>query len=207
MSLLNQVIPVSGEKIESLLIGDNALQLLSSEQNSVEEFNAAWTKTLTLATKTDIAFDGIKSITKEDGEDHIVVNYKGGMGLPKECKITFTNPTDLGEFFTFFQESKGFTRTDEALSPFKSTLPYLFGLAVTLGVTAFGYYLADGAEHGEPEPEGNTRGARKGRFYRMIAETLGTKGVLLLGLAISAYVVYMIVQHYKKPPVQTKLVP
>jgi hypothetical protein len=42
---------------------------------------------------------------------------------------------------------------------------------------------------------------------RMIAERLGTKGVLLVGLAISAYVIYMILQRYKKPPVQTKLMP
>ncbi len=207
MSVLNQVIPVSGEKIESLLMNDNALQLLSSTQASVEEFNAAWTKTLSLATKTEIAYESIKTITKEDGEDNIVIKYKGTMGMPSESQITFTNPTDLDAFFTFFQENKGFTRTDEALSPFKSALPYIFGLAITLGATAFGYYMADAAEHGEPEPDGNTRSARKGRFVRMIAETLGTKGVLLLGLAISAYVVYMILQRYKKPPVQTKLVP
>jgi hypothetical protein len=197
-----QVIKVSGEKIESLLITDNALQLLSSSCATAEEFNATWTKSLTLATKTEILFDAIKSITKEEGEDNIVITSKGLAGMSKETQVTFDNPNDLDGFYSFFQNDKGFVRTDESLSPFKSAMPFVYGLLITLAVTGFGYYLSI-----QDEPTTESSGRAKGRFIMAIVRMLGTTGVLLLGFAISAYVAYMIWTRYKNPPVQTKLVP
>jgi hypothetical protein len=200
MSIENQVLKVTGEKIECLLMSENAIQLLSSECATADEFNAAWTKKLSLATKSEIAYKSIKSITKEEGEDHIVVKS----GMVGEQHLTFQNADDLQSFYAFFQNEKGFVKTEETMPALKSAMPYVWGLVGTLAATGLGYYLsvADDAPQ-----EGSTRSARRGRMVQWVVDTLGTTGILLLGFGISAYVAYMIWSRYKNPPMQTRLVP
>jgi hypothetical protein len=208
MSISNQVIKVSGEKVECIVLADNAIQLMSKAFGTIAEFNEAWNKTLTLATKSEIKYDAIKSISKEEGEDEVIIKYKGLAGMTSEEKLTFPNSNDKDAFYNFFQTEKGFVRTDETMSPVKSALPYLGGLGIALLATAYGYYQSiEMASEQFVEQDGYSRAARKGRFLNSIIETLGTNGVLLLGLGVSAYIAYMVWNRYKNPPVQTKLIP
>ena len=208
MSISNQVIEVSGEKIECMVLADNAIQLISKSFGSIVEFNDAWNKTLTLATKSEIKYDAIKSISKEEDEDEVIIKYKGLAGITNAVKLTFQNPTDKDAFYDFFQTEKGFLRTDETMSPMKSALPYLGGLGFALLVTGYGYYQSIEMASGQfVEREGNTRAARKSNFINSIIETLGTTGVLLVGLGISAYIAYMVWNRYKNPPILTNLTP
>lgn len=206
MSISNQVFKISGEKAESLVIAENALQIMSSAYNDINSFNEAWNKKITLVTKAEIKFDTIKSITQEDGENDIVVKYKGMAGIGSERKFSFDNPSDLADFYAFFQQEKGYTRTDENLSPIKAITPSLLGLAITIAVTLYGYTQAASMAAGTyVASEGGSRGARRGRFLDSIFGMLGTTGVLLVGIAISAYFGYTIWNRYKNPPVQIKL--
>lgn len=208
MSISNQVIKVSGEKVECIVLADNTIQLMSKAFETVAEFNEAWNKTLTLATKSEIKYDAIKSISKEEGEDEVVIKYKGLAGMTSEEKLTFTSSTDKDAFYSFFQTEKGFVRTDEVMSPVKSALPYLGGLGIALLATGYGYYQSIEMASGQfIEQEGYSRSVRKSNFINSIIETLGTNGVLLVGLGISTYITYMVWNRYKNPPVQTKLIP
>jgi hypothetical protein len=63
MSISNQVFKISGEKAESLVVAENALQIMSSAYNDIHSFNETWNKKITLVTKAEIKFDTIKSIT------------------------------------------------------------------------------------------------------------------------------------------------
>jgi hypothetical protein len=208
MSISNKIINVSGEKLECIVLAETAIQLMSKSFASIEEFNETWNKTLTLVTKSEIKYEDIKSISKEEGEEEITIHTKGMLGMAGERKMTFANPDEREAFYQFFQTQKGFVRTDETLSPLKSAMPYLGGLALTLLATAYGYYLSSQMASGEfVEELGASRGARRGRLISNIVEMLGTNGVLALGLGISAYIVYKIWDRYKNPPVQTKLVP
>jgi hypothetical protein len=196
MTITNQLFKATGEKIECILLTEDAIQLLSKECATPNEFNEAWNKKLTLATKAEIALKDIKSITKEEGEDHIVIK-SGKFG---EYHLTFQNADELQAFFAFFQNERGFVISEEAMSPMKSAMPYVWGLVATFVVTGLGYFLSiSGDEH--------TGSVRKGRWVLSLVEMLGSTGVLLLGFAISAYVGYMIRSRYQNPPMQTRLVP
>ena len=208
MSISNKVIKISGSNVERMVLGENAIQLMSKSGETLEEFNETWNKTMTMATKREIKYNSIKSITKEEGEDELKIKYKGIAGVANSEKLSFLESNDKDEFYNFLQSEKGFLKTEEKMSPIKSALPYLGGLALTLFLTAFGYYQSIELATGNAvELEGYSRAARRERFFNSIIETLGTNGVLLLGIAISAYTAYMIWKRYKNPPVQTQFMP
>jgi hypothetical protein len=208
MSIKNQIIRASGNKVECLVLAENTIQLMSKVFNSLDEFNEAWNKTLTLATKSEIKYDAIKSISKEEGEDEVLIKYKGLAGMTSEEKLTFPKSSDRDAFYDFFQTEKGFVRTDETMSPLKSVMPYLGGLGVTLLATAYGYYQSVEMANGQFIMEdGYSRAARRRNFIDSIIGMLGTNGVLLLGLGISVYIGYLIWNRYKNPPVHTLLIP
>ena len=208
MNISNKGIKISGSNVERIELGENAIHLMSKSGETLEEFNETWNKTMTLATKREIKYNSIKSITKEEGEDELEIKYKGIAGVANSEKLSFLESNDKDEFYNFLQSEKGFLKTEEKMSPIKSALPYLGGLALTLFLTAFGYYQSIELATGNAvELEGYSRAARRERFFNSIIETLGTNGVLLLGIAISAYTAYMIWKRYKNPPVQTQFMP
>ena len=208
MSISNKVIKISGSNVERMVLGENAIQLMSKSGETLEEFNETWNKTMTMATKREIKYNSIKSIIKEEGEEEVEIKYKGIAGVTNSEKLSFLESNDKDEFYNFLQSEKGFLKTEEKMSPIKSALPYLGGLALTLFLTAFGYYQSIELATGNAvELEGYSRAARRERFFNSIIETLGTNGVLLLGIAISAYTAYMIWKRYKNPPVQTQFMP
>jgi hypothetical protein len=208
MNIENQVLKAGAEKVESLVLAENAIQLSSSAFDSIDEFNAAWVKTLTLATKTEIKYDAIKSIAKEEGESEVSIKYKGLAGIMSSVKLKFPIASELDAFYDYFQSKKGFVRTDEALSPIKSALPYLGGLALTLFIATYAFFQASSMEAGTYVSDtSGSRSARKGEFINSIIGMLGSTGVILLGLGVSAYIGYMIWTRFKNPPIQTLLVP
>lgn len=201
---MNQkVYSVSGEKISSLIIDEDALKISSQDQNSVEEFHESWTKKLSLATKTEVKFDKIISITNEDNEDEVALKYKGIASISTNLGISFNDENDREEFFHFFEKELLYQKIYETLTPFKAIKNYLIGLVITIGGTAFGYYMALEMANGE-DPESHSR---KGRIFKMIIDVLGDKGVLLLGAAISAFFLYKIYTRYTNPPAQLKFLP
>jgi hypothetical protein len=208
MTLENQVIKASGEKIECLVIGSDSIRLASKFFPTLDAFDEAWNKTLSLITKTEIKFSAIKSISKEQGEDEIVIKYKGMAGMPSEAKFAFVNSGALDEFYDFFQQNKGYVRTDENMSPLKAALPYLLGLGLAVLFTVIGYNESIAMSNGTyVEADGYSRSSRKSRSFHAILEMLGTNGVLLVGAAAIAFLGYKVWKRYSNPPVQTKLVP
>lgn len=208
MNIQNQPIKVSGEKIECLVVGENSIQLADKAFSSIEEFNETWNKTMTLVSKSEIKYESIKSISKEENEDEVVVKASGAMGIPSETKFAFVNNSNKDAFFNFFQGQKSFIRTDDTLSPMKSAMPYIWGLLASIAISSYAFFEAMSMNAGTfVATEGNSRGARKSRFFDSIIEMLGTNGVLLLGLGASAFIGYLAWKRFKNPPMQTKLVP
>ncbi|MFY7786846.1 MAG: hypothetical protein ACOVQA_03125 [Thermoflexibacteraceae bacterium] len=200
MSLPSIIFNVSGEKIASLLISENSFQFSSASFDNDTAFIEAWQKTLTLNTKTEVKFEQIKSITKEDNDNEICINYKNSLGLPMSCNFSFDDEANTTIFFSFLLENLHLSRTEEKLSPFKAITSQLFWLAFIVAATAFAYYMAVEMANGEIS-EG---GSRKTRAFKILIEMLGEQGVLALGGLAILIMGYFIWKRVSKPPVLTK---
>ena len=201
--MTNKIFAVNGNKISSLYIDEGALKLSSQEHDTAEKFLEAWDKKITLATKTEIKFENIKSISKEHHDEEVKVKYKTFAGLSMDCEFSFTHEEDCDTFLNLIENQLQFEKKEAVLSPFKAIQGYLLGFAFTVGMTYFSYTealaLADGTA--------TEATSRKSRGFQNIIGMLGDKGVLLIGAAITAYIGYQIWTRYKNPPTQIQLVP
>lgn len=200
--MLNQVFPVSGNKISSFVADTDSLKFSSSSFDSVDEFLAAYSKKLSLATKLEIKYDSIKAVQKEDNDKTVVIKYKGIGGITSSCEFSFSNESDYEVFFSYLEKERYFKRTNETLTPFKAIRSYILGLLLTIGLTIFAYYQAIGIANGTLEDSGN----RKTRLFNALVGLLGDKGVLAVGAAVTAWIGYKIWTRFKNPPNQTKFI-
>jgi len=200
--MLNQVFPVSGNKISSFVADVDSLKFSSSSFDSVDEFLAAYSKKLSLATKLEIKYDSIKAVQKEDNDKTVVIKYKGIGGITSSCEFSFSNESDYEVFFSYLEKERYFKRTNETLTPFKAIRSYILGLLLTIGLTIFAYYQAIGIANGTLEDSGN----RKTRLFNALVGLLGDKGVLAVGAAITAWIGYKIWTRFKNPPNQTRFI-
>jgi hypothetical protein len=194
---------VNGSKISTLVCTHDALLLSSQSFDTVEDFNKAWPKTLSLATKTEIKYRSIKSVTKEDQEDTLMIKYKAALNMPGECAFSFEDKTDAEIFYNFLEKEQYFTRIEQRLSPVKAALPYVIGLLFTIGITIFAHFQAIEIANGTVDESGS----RKTRMFNNIIALIGDKGVWTIGGLVSVYILYTIWKRYTNPPNQTRFVP
>jgi hypothetical protein len=198
----NKVFSIDGKKMSSLVFTENGIRISSSNFNSIEEFEAGWDKKLSLATKTEIKTEAIKSISKEDTSDDVLIKYKGLAGMPMQAEFQFSDTITFDEFIETLSSKFYFQKNEIKLSPFNAIKSYLLGLAITLGGTIFCYFQAIEIANGTFNSN-----SRKGRAFENIVGMLGENGVLILGAAIITFILYKIWTRYKNPPNQLLLLP
>lgn len=201
--MIDKVFSITGNKISTLITDDNSLKFSSSTSDTVENFKEAFAKKFSLATKVEIKYDAIKSIKKEDNDADISIKYKTLVGIAGACVFSFNDPADYHTFFIFFEKERYFTKIDETLTPFRAIRNYIIGLLATIGVTIFCYYEAIEIANGTVEEA--TTG--KTRAFNYVVGLLGEKGVIMIGVLISAYLLYKIWKRFSNPPNQIKLLP
>ena len=203
MNLRGGLFKVSGNKIESLLVADNALLFSSKSYLHAHEFKQAWSKSLTLATKVEVKYDAIKSVIKEDADDDIRIKYKGTLGIPSEAVFSFADKDDTDAFYDFLVKELSFQKSEERLSPTKAVLPNLLALLITVAITIVAHYQSIAIANGTADESGS----RRSRSFNNIIELLGTKGVWIVGISITLFIAYKIWKRFTNPPVQIKLLP
>ncbi|MBC7720528.1 MAG: hypothetical protein H7068_00800 [Pedobacter sp.] len=204
MSLTTRLFKVSGSKIQSLYIADTGLQFSSNYiASSEDEFIDFWNKKLSLATKVEVQFEKIKSVTKEDSGKEIIIKYKAFVGIPSECEFSFDNAYDVEVLFNYLEKEQYFARTEEHLTPIKAVIRYAIGFVFALAFIIFCYYEAIAITNGTTDEPSSG----KAQLFMRLIGFLGDKGVLALGFAGLSYIGYKIVTRFKNPPQQTKLLP
>lgn len=199
----DKVFSVTRNKVSSLIIDENSLKFLSKTYNTHADFKNAWSKKLTLATKSEIKYHTIRAIKKEDNDSTIAVKYKTFAGITGSYEFAFKDKADNEEFFNFFDKERYFTRTNEVLTPFKAVTNYAIGLVATIGFTIFSYYQAVGIANGTVDESGSSRT----RLFYFLLEKLGANGVIAVGGLIACLLLYKIWMRFTNPPNQTKLLP
>jgi hypothetical protein len=201
--MIHKVFTITGNKINSLCLGENSLMFSSQTFDSVDSFNEGWNKKLSLATKVEVKYESIKSIKKEDTDNDILIKYKSFLGIPSDCEFSFSDLNDYEIFFNFLQKERYFSKTYENLTPFKAVLNYLIGLVVTIGITVFSYFEALKIANGTIEEAYSA----KTRLFNSIVGFLGDKGVLVVGILGAGYLLYKIWIRFTNPPNQLKFLP
>lgn len=201
--MIDKVFPITGNKISYFIIDESSLKFSSQGKSSYSEFQEAWSKKLSIATKVEIKYDTIKSIKKEENDDDISIKYKSFVGISTDCVFSFKNPDDAEIFFDYFMKQMYYQKRNEILSPFRAVRDYVIGLIFTIGFTIFAYYEAIAIANGTVEEAHSG----KTRIFNYIIGLVGDKGVIAVGVALASYLGYKIWTRYKNPPNQLQLLP
>jgi hypothetical protein len=192
----NQVFAITGNKIASMMAGEMSFMFSSQSFHSAEEFQTAWDKKLSLASKVEVKYDAIKSIHKDDDDEDILIKYKTVLGLPTNCQFSFDDASAYPVFFAFLQKDRYFTKQEEKLTPLKSIVNYLIGIVATLAFTAFSYSQALDIANGTVAETTS----HKQELFNTIVGALGDKGVLAIGALLLAYLGYKAWLRFSNPP-------
>jgi len=199
----DKVFSVTGDKISSFITDENSLKFSGKKFYTIDAFQEEWDKKLSLAGKFEVKYDSITSITKEDKDKEIKINYKTWAGIPTNCEFSFTDINDYEVFFRFIVKERYFTRIQETLSPFKAMRNYMIGLIVTIGFTIFTYYQALSVANGTAvEPASS-----KSKLFYYIIGLIGDKGVIAVGALITCFLLYKTWSRFSNPPNRTKFLP
>jgi len=201
-SVTNQVFSISGNKIQSLLLNDQSLRFSSGQFKFSEEFEEAWRKKWSTATKLEIKHSSIRSITKEDQELKIRIVYKTYIKIPSECEFSFSDAGICAAFLTYMEKEQYFARTHERMLPFKAVSRYILGLMFTIGITWFSWHLVVDQKHGGTEEGGDA----KAKLFLYLLNLLGEKGILTIGIGICGYIGFRIWKRASNPPYRVRLV-
>jgi hypothetical protein len=201
--MINKVFSITGNKVASFIIDEDSLKFSSQNMGFYTEFQKAWNRKLSLATKTEVRFENIKSIKKEDNDADIYINHRGFAGVTTGCVFSFNDKNDYEVFYNYFINEKLYQRTDEKMAPFKAIRNYLLGLAAAVGVTVFAYSQAIDIANGTLQETSSG----KERLFNMLIGFLGDKGVIALGVLGVGYLGYKIWSRFKNPPIQMILLP
>jgi hypothetical protein len=201
--MIDKVFSITGNKIASFILDESSLKFSSARFHTVESFKEAFTKKLSLATKVEIKYDSIKYIRKEDTSSEVIILYKKKIGIPFDCGFAFLDIEDYETFFTFFEKERYFTKSHETLTPFKAVRLHLIGLLMTIAFFVFTYYQAIEIANGTVEEASDW----KARVYDYLVGLMGDKGVIVLGILVSGYLVYITWKRFSNPISQLKLLP
>jgi len=201
--MIDRVFPITSKKLSAFIVDEQSILFSSQRKNSFEAFKEEFAKKITLATKYEVKYEDIISITKEESEFDLHLTYKGALGITNELEFTFSKSDDYEVFLTYLEQKRFFTRTYETLSPFNAIRSQLIWLFLSILGTIFFYDRAiDIAKEGVDESE---RG--KVRVLNYLIEFLGDKGVIAVGALLIIYLGYNIWKRYTNPPRQMRLMP
>jgi hypothetical protein len=196
ISVLHQVFAITGNKIASMMVGETSLMFSSQYYGSAEEFQTAWHKKLSLATKVEVKYDAIKSVHKDADDADILIKYKTILRIPTDCQFSFNDASAYPVFFDFLQKKRYFTKQEARLTPLKAIVNYLIGLVATLAFTAFCYSEALKIANGTVA----AASTGKEELFNDLVGALGAKGVLAAGTLLAAYLGYKAWQRFSNPP-------
>ncbi|HQS55278.1 MAG: hypothetical protein B7Y15_08620 [Bacteroidetes bacterium 24-39-8] len=201
--MIDKVFPISSKKLSAFILDEYSIKFSSQRKESFDSFKDEFEKKLTLASKEEVKYDQIKSITKDEDEQELILSFKSSLGLTNELAFNFSNPSDYEICLTYLEKERYFTRSYIHLSPFAAIRLLAFWLIFTIGFTIFSHYQAIDIEAQGVDP--NETGKRKS--FSMLIYILGDSGVLAIGALVSTFFAYKIWKRYSNPPRQMRLMP
>ena len=200
--MYQKLFSTTGSKINSTLVDTEGIKFLSSKFHTIEEFEKAFNKKISLQTKLLVAYDNINSISKEENDKTIYLNFKTKLGVSRNCEFSFNNQQEEEEFFNYFETDKLYKKEVQSKSPFKSAASYLFGIIFTLFVGFIMYNRGISIEQGTAS---EIRG--KGRIFDFVLNTIGLNGAMLIIGLFLTFFIYKAFTRFKNPPTEIRLTP
>ena len=192
----NQIFSIESTFYKSLAIKGDELWLSSNKESDFGTFENGINKTGLMKAAYAYPLSSITEVSFNEASESIKVRYEDENGKLKKLNIKFGEEELSNQFGEYLGEKLGMTRSQEQERQWKPLLSNLFYLVVAIGGTYAIAMVDDTAEF----TEGSSRKSRsRGAFLKMIVDTIGQTGVIIIGSLISLYLLYRLYTRFKNP--------
>ena len=163
---------------------------------NLEKFEEGIQKTGMMKSSYAYPLSTISEISFNEASESVKIKYQDEKGKEKKFKFGFGDKDLSNQFGQFLGERLNMTKSQKQEGQIKPLLLNALYLIISVGMTIFLATLDDTAELAEG---GSRRSRNKGAFLKLIVDTIGQTGVIILGSLISIYLGYRLFKRFKSP--------
>ncbi|MEZ5045143.1 MAG: hypothetical protein R2828_34935 [Saprospiraceae bacterium] len=189
----NQIIQVTEAKWKSILLNETELWLSKDKIKDFQNFERAvrYPGSFKVA-GISYSLDKIVGLRFNESSDTVNLEYSNSEKT-KKVELKFNDKEQARQFGSYLGEKLGFNRNVTQENRTIPLLKQLLYLIVSIGITAFLGTSVDSEDL-------NSSGGRKGgAILRIIYDTIGQTGILILGSLISIFLAYKLYDRYQNP--------
>lgn len=192
----NKIFEIESTSWKSLVLKDNEFWLSQNRISKLEKFETAIQKTGIMKSAQAYLLSTVSEISFNEASDSIKLTYKNEKGKQKKTTIGFESKELSNKFGHYLGNKLELNTTEKQEKQITLMLFSLLYLALTIGGT---FFLATLEDSDELTSGGSRRSRNKGAFLKLIVDTLGQTGVIILGSLISIYLIYQLYKRFKNP--------
>jgi hypothetical protein len=182
----NVPFPLEGGTYKSFVFNNSKIIATSKKEPNVNELFDDSKKPGMLESRKYIDLSSINSITFNEAEANLKIEHSDGKDT-----FTFDELPKMIQAGTYLGDTLGMTKTVESEKTITPLLWNIGGSALALAATVYGGFF-----HHTGDLDGSRR---KGRLVALVFDTLGPIGSLLVGGAVTAYLIYTAKKRYDNP--------
>lgn len=143
-----------------------------------------------------IPFASMSEVAYNNANDLVTLKYTNEKGSQKKMEIDFGDKKASNEFGNLLGNELGFNKNEAQEKQWK---PLLFNVLYIVIAIAGTFFLAT-IENTDDLADGSSRRSRRnGAIIKLIVDTLGQTGVIVVGSGITLYLVYSLYKRFKNP--------
>ncbi len=192
----NQIFAIESTFYKSLVIKGDELWLSQNKVTDLEKFETAIQKTGMMKSAYAYPLSAISEISFNEASESVKLKYQDEKEKQKKLKISFGDKGLSNQFGQFLGDKLGMTKSQQQEGQIKPLLLNVFYLILAIGGTIF---LAAMDDTNQLTDSGSRRSRNKGAFLKLIVDTIGQTGVIIIGTLISLYLIYQLYKRFTNP--------
>lgn len=187
-------------KWKSMMITDKAVVLSNKRYDSFESMALNLKGTEALEEKEEYWYQSLDELSFLANGENLTMKKLDYKRNPVSTTINLPNAKILNQLIVAMTQDQQFVKSEEKPSVFIVAKASLIQILVAGGLTAMLYHAAVDMADGEPVDTGTrVRPSLFGKILVAIVETVGSTGVLLIGSAVTLFLLYKLIKKIKNP--------
>ena len=192
----NQIFEIESTLWKSLAIKGDELWISQDKVSNFEKFEKGIRKSGLMKSAYAVPLSSISEISFNEASESIKLKYEDEKGKQKKLNIGFGDKDLSNQFGQFLGDKLGMKKSQKQEGQLKPLLLNVLYLILSVGGTIF---LATMEDTDELTDRGTRRSRNKGAFLKLIVDTIGQTGVIIIGTLISIYLIYQLYKRFKNP--------
>jgi hypothetical protein len=195
----NQIFAIESTFWKAIAIKEGELWLSQDKVKNFEKFEKGIQKSGLLKSAYAYPLTSVSEISFNEATESIKLRYQDEKGKQKKLNIKFSDKDVSNQFGEFLGKKLEMKRNQKQEKQLKPLLLNAIYLIISIVATVLFATLDDTSELTD---SGSGRQRRKGAFVKMIVDTIGQTGIILIGSLISIYLIYQLYTRFKNPAIE-----